>query len=49
LATKVYQQAAPQGDPSQAQAGGFDGSDYQQATDNNDDDGVIDADFTEEK
>jgi molecular chaperone DnaK len=47
ISTKVYQQAAPQGDPTQA--GGFDGSAYQDSNDNNDDDGVIDADFTEEK
>jgi molecular chaperone DnaK len=47
LATKVYQQATPQGEPTQN--GGFDGSAYQDTNDNNDDDGVIDADFTEEK
>jgi molecular chaperone DnaK len=48
IATKVYKESAPQGDPNQAQ-GGFDGSAYQQQAPNNDDDGVIDADFTEEK
>ena len=45
IATKVYQQSAPQGDPTQ-------NATYQQDTssnDNNNDDGVIDADFTEEK
>ncbi len=45
IATKVYQQSAPQGDPTQ-------NGTYQQDTssnDNNNDDGVIDADFTEEK
>jgi molecular chaperone DnaK len=48
IATKVYQQSAPQGDPNQQ--GGFDGSAYQQTSDNNNgDDDVIDADFTEEK
>lgn len=48
IATKVYQQSAPQGDPTQQ--GGFDGSAYQQDTSsNNNDDDVIDADFTEEK
>ena len=45
IATKVYQQSAPQGDPTQ-------NATYQQDTssnDNDNDDGVIDADFTEEK
>ena len=44
IATKVYQQSAPQGDPTQ-------NATYQQDTSSNDnnDDGVIDADFTEEK
>ena len=45
IATKVYQQSAPQGDPTQHAT-------YQPDTssnDNNHDDGVIDADFTEEK
>ena len=44
IATKVYQQSAPQGDPTQQ--GGFDGSAYQQ-DDNGDD--FVDADFTEDK
>jgi molecular chaperone DnaK len=47
IATKVYQQSAPQGDPNQQ--GGFDGSAYEQTSNDNNDDDVIDADFTEEK
>lgn len=47
VATKVYQQSAPQGDPTQQ--GGFDGSAYQQDTSSNNYDDVIDADFTDEK